>query len=132
MGYTRRRALLSEIERHCAVAMLAYSDSVEALKERDSERFWRSLKLLLAAAETLDVLLWPAPAESEPAAWLGISALSPLHRSGPRFLPDALDRMSLAECARFLECNTLPDLMAAVADLSHRAREQENYLRHVI
>jgi hypothetical protein len=40
--------------------------------------------------------------------------------------------MSLAECAQFFDRDMLPDLMAAVADLSHRAEDQENYLRHVI
>jgi hypothetical protein len=108
MGYTRRRAVLSEIERYCAIALLAYHDCAGALKAGDAKHFQRSLALLRDAAERLDQLLRPV----DTAEWLGVAEGSPLHR-----------------CA---DADALPDLMSAVAELRHRAEQEMEYLRQVV
>jgi len=127
MGYTRRRAVLNEIERLCSVVLLAYCDSAGALKAGEGERFWRSLELLLTAADQIDALLWPG----ETAAWLGIPDRSPLHQTGRRRLPKST-AMPLPDCAHFFDSGTFPSLLAAVAELSHRAHEENAYLRQLI
>jgi len=108
MGYTRRRAVLSEIERYCGIALRAYRDCACALKAGDAEHFARSLALLRETAERLDQLLRPA----DTAEWLGVTEASPLHRR--------------------TDSDALPDLMSAVAELSHRAEQEMAYLRQVV
>jgi hypothetical protein len=132
MGYTRRRAVLSEIERLCALALLAYSDSADALKAGEAERFWRSLELLGTATEQLSQLLWPDAAEVDAAEWLGVPDRSPLHRGGPRPFQEPPHEMPLPDCARFFDSDALPSLLAAVAELGCRAHEQMDYLRQVV
>ena len=65
MVYRRRRILLSEIDRQCRFAMIAYSDASAALERRDAERCWYSLQGLVAAALQLHRLLWPEPDASQ-------------------------------------------------------------------
>ncbi|HEY2019089.1 MAG TPA: hypothetical protein VGH38_36535 [Bryobacteraceae bacterium] len=68
MVYRRRRILLSEIDRQCRFAMIAYSDASAALERRDAERCWYSLQGLIAAALQLHRLLWPEPDSSQASA----------------------------------------------------------------
>jgi len=128
MGYTRRRAVLSEIERQCSIALLAYNDCACALQAREAVRFWRSLEVLRTAAERLDQLLRPG----DTAEWLGASELSALYASSAGLLPGTLHEMPLPDCARYFDSETLPALLAAVAELSYRAHEQMAYLRQVV
>ena len=132
MGYTRRRALLSEIERLCSLVLLAYEDSAGALKAGEAARFWRSLDLLRAAAQQLGGLLWPGASEYEPAAWLGVPDMSPLHPSGSRLFRPPQAAAPLPDCAHFLDSDTLPALLSAVAELNHCAHEHVTYLRQVM
>jgi hypothetical protein len=85
MLYRRRRILLSEIDRQCGFALMAYGDATTALQTRDSERLWYSLDALVSAAARLHRLLWPSPDGS--LAWavelrrvLGVPDDSPLNR----------------------------------------------------
>lgn len=85
MLYRRRRILLSEIDRQCSFALMAYGDATTALQTRDSERLWYSLEGLVTAATRLHHLLWPSPNAS--LAWavelrraLGVPDDSPLNR----------------------------------------------------
>jgi len=126
MGYTRRRAVLSEIERQCSIALLAYDDCASALQAQDAERFWRSLDGLRLAADRLDQLLQPG----DGAEWLGAADLPALR--APVVCSGYLCEMALPDCARFFDSEALPSLLAAVAELSHRAREQMAYLRQVV
>jgi len=59
MIYRQRRVLLSEIDRQCRFAMIAYADACSALERRDAERCWYSLQGLVSAAMQLNHLLWP-------------------------------------------------------------------------
>jgi len=128
MGYTRKRAVLSEIERLCSMALLAYGDSADALKTGEAERFWRSLEWLRAAADQLDRLLWPG----DTAEWLGISERSPLHQTGQWPLPTRPAGMPLAECAGFFDAGALPELLVAVAELNQAAQDRTAYLRQMV
>lgn len=127
MGYTRKRAVLSEIERHCAVALLAYSECAGALKAGEAPRFQRALELLRTAAGRLAQLLRPG----ETADWLGVPLNSPLHRwDSPARRPEAAG--ALRSWAGFYDSGALPDLMSAVAELNHRAEEEMAYLSQVV
>jgi hypothetical protein len=126
MGYTRRRAVLHEIERLCAVVLSAYGESAAAIQSSEPERFWRSLELLLTAADQIEALLWPG----ETAEWLGVPERSPLHHRRLRFSGAAA--LPLPDCARFFDADALPSLLAAVAELGHRVEEESAYLRRVV
>ncbi|HUK16250.1 MAG TPA: hypothetical protein VLW65_07530 [Bryobacteraceae bacterium] len=128
MGYTRRRAVLSDIERLCSIALAAYGDSANALKAGEAERFWRSLERLRIAAAELDGLLSPG----DTSEWLGLSEQSPLHQTGAGPLPARLTGMPLPDCARFFDSDALPALLVAVAELNHAAQERMAYLRQVV
>jgi len=92
MVYRRRRILLSEIDRQCRFAMIAYGDACSALEKRDAERCWYALQGLLAAGMQLNRLLWPPPGGSDWAVGLrGVLEVpddSPLNLPG---LASALD-----------------------------------------
>src|SRR5215469_2298950 len=105
MGYTRRRAVLSEIERLCSLVLLAYEDSADALKAGEADRFWRSLELLRVAAEQLGALLWPTAAENEMAEWLGVPEMSPLHLGSPESFREPPHATPLPDCARFFDAD---------------------------
>jgi hypothetical protein len=128
MGYTRRRAVLCEIERLCATALSVYSDCVTALQSGDAHRFWRSLELLSAATDQLDCLVWAG----DTAEWLGISAASVLHRTRSRRSPGSFDGIPLPLCGSFLDSDGLPALLAAVAELGRVAEERIADLRHIV
>lgn len=132
MGYTRRRAVLSEIERLSSLVLLAYEGSAEALKAGAAEGFWRSLELLRGAVEQLEALLWPPAAEDEIARWLGVSEKSPLHLGHREPFREPPRATQLTDCARFFDADALPALLAAVADLNHEAQERMAYLRQVV
>lgn len=87
MVYRRRRILLSEIERQCGIALIAYDEAAAALQKHDPERFWSALQSLTTAAGQLDALLWPAPNASigwaaELREALAMGDDSPLHHPG--------------------------------------------------
>jgi len=126
MGYTRRRAVLSEIERQCSIALLAYNDCASALQSQEAGRFWRSLERLRLAAARLDQLLQPG----DGAEWLDVSDLLALRT----WVVDGVSpgAVPLPDCARFFDSEALPSLLAAVAELRHRTREQMAYLRQVV
>jgi hypothetical protein len=93
MVYRRRRILLSEIDRQCRFAMIAYGDASTAIETRDAERCWYSLQGLLAAVAQLHELLWPSAGDSpewalELRAALQVGDDSPLNL--PR-IPSPLD-----------------------------------------
>jgi len=129
MVYRRRRILLSEIDRQCRFAMIAYGDASAALERRDAERCWYSLQALLAAAMQLHGLLWPSAGPSlawavelrsaldvtddsplnqpqlvsalDPASTLeSWTALHPRHKP----LPASLDYSGLADAAECVRC----------------------------
>ena len=61
MVYRRRRILLSELERQCGIALMAYDDAAAALQKHNADRFWYALQGLTAAAGHLEGILWPVP-----------------------------------------------------------------------
>jgi hypothetical protein len=98
MVYRHRRILLSEVDRQCRFAMIAYADACSALERRDAERCWYSLQGLIAAAMQLHRLLWPLPSGSQSAVdfrgSLEVADDSPLNQ--PQ-LASALDVTSALE-----------------------------------
>lgn len=87
MVYRRRRILLSELERQCGIALMAYDDAAAALQKHNADRFWYALQGLTAAAGHLEGMLWPVPNAatgwaSELREALGLKDDSPLHHPG--------------------------------------------------
>ena len=87
MVYRRRRILLSELERQCGIALMAYDDAAAALQKHNADRFWSALQALTAAAGNLEGMLWPVPNAaigwaSELREALGLKDDSPLHHPG--------------------------------------------------
>lgn len=139
----RRLILLSEVERQCRFALMAYNDASAAIPVHDADRFWHSLEGILAAAGQLHTLA--------SAAGLAIADDSPLNTPElahaadvaswqPRrselepsnFGPSGFTRAHPGECARFFDLDTsifilfghifeMPALLTAIADLGHRA-----------
>ena len=128
MGYTRRRAVLCEIERLCAAALSEYSDCVSALQAGDAHRFRHSLQLLFATAGQLERLAWT----DETAEWLGISASPALHRARGRPEAGSFDGIPLPHCAWFLESSELPAWLAAVAEVGQLAEARLAELRLIV
>lgn len=128
MGYTRRRAVLCEIERFCAAVLAAYSDCASALQAGDGHCFWRSLEVLSTAADQLDRLVW----EGDTADWLGIPASSVLHRIRSQPSAGSFNGIPLPHCAWFLDSHDLPGLLAAVAEVGHLAEERLASLRRLV
>lgn len=128
MGYTRRRAVLCEIERMCAAVLSAYWDCAQALGDRDARAFRRFLEVLSAAAEQLERLVWAG----DTAEWLGVSANSVLHRTGGRPSAGPLEGIPLSYCAWFLDSEELPGLLAAVAELRQLTDRRLQSLRQVV
>ena len=76
MIYRRKRVLLSEIERQCRFALMAYDDASAALRRRDAERVWYALQGLLTASAHLRRLLARA---ADLRAAIGLPDDSPLN-----------------------------------------------------
>lgn len=162
MVYRRRRILLSEIDRQCRFAMIAYGDACAALETRDAERCWYSLQALIAAAVQLHQLLWPSRHGShewavELRGALEVSDDSALNQ--PRLASafdniatleswssphsGSLDDAALAECVRCFDPETgaftlfgnvieLPPLLNAIAELARKTEIEQQHLRELV
>jgi hypothetical protein len=173
MVYRRRRILLSEIERQCAHALIAYDDAAAALQKHDADRFWYCLQALTTAAGQLAGVLWPVPNGST--GWaaelreaLAVNDESPLHHPGlaaalkivsqlenwqaghpertwqaSNFGPSGFLAVRSKDCIRYFDRETsvyifcgqifeLPHLLAAIAELGHRARMEIEHLRELV
>jgi hypothetical protein len=157
MVYRRRRILLSEIDRQCRFAMIAYSDACAALEGRDAERCWYSLQGLIAAATQLRGLLWPSAATSldwaaEFRGALDVTDESPLNQPQLRSALDPVANLvsstsladaTQAECVRCFDPETgaitlfgnvveLPPLLNAITELAQKAERESQHLREVV
>jgi hypothetical protein len=145
----RRLILLSEVERQCRFALRGYDDASAAISARDPDRFWHSLETIVSAAAQLPGLTSAAglpldgdsplrAPELEHAAEVDSWRPPRLDLELSNFGPAGFTPAHPGGCARFFDFDTsifilfghvfeMAPLLAAIADLSHRAgMELEN------
>jgi hypothetical protein len=139
----RRLILLSEVERQCRFALIGYYDALASMAARNPERFWHSLEGIVSIAAQLPALAaaadLPLPEDSplnapELARAADVESWRPARHEiqSSNFGADGFTRAHPGECARFFDLDTsifilfghifeMPPLLAAAADLAHRA-----------
>jgi hypothetical protein len=144
----RRLILLSEVERQCRFALKGYGDALAAMNSCDTERFWHSLEGIVSIAAQLPSLSTaaglPLAEDSvlhapELAHVSDVESWRPLRPEikSSNFGPAGFTRAHPGECARFFDLDTsifirfghifeMPPLLAAIADLSHRAEMEQD------
>jgi hypothetical protein len=139
----RRLILLSEVERQCRFALMGYDDALAAMSARDPERFWHSLEGIVSIAAQMPALTAAAglplaegsPLQTPELAHAGdVESWRPLRSEieSSNFGPTGFTRAHPGECARFFDLDSsifilfghifeMPPLLAAIAELAHRA-----------